>query len=87
MQIDLDALEQAARAAEQAYQDDPTGSWELWRVYMAKVRPPTILALIARLRAAEAALRLVDAQGDEPSPKEWAAMRAAVEATRPRGDG
>lgn len=32
------------------------------------------------------AARLAARQGDEPSPKEWAAMRAAVEATRPRGD-
>lgn len=55
--------------------------------YISLANPATILALIARLRAAEAALRLVDAQGDEPSPKERAAMHAALAATRPKGDG
>lgn len=55
--------------------------------HIAAANPATVLALIARLRAAEAALGLGedDTQG-EPSPKERAAMVKALEATRPRSD-
>ena len=57
--IDLDALETAAREAQQMYENDPLASWETWRMYMRKVHPPTVLALIARLRAAEGALKAI----------------------------
>lgn len=55
--------------------------------YIAAANPAVVLELIARLRAAEAALGLGedDTQG-EPSPKERAAMVKALEATRPRSD-
>lgn len=69
MTIDLDALEAAARAAlrlldEYPPDEDGDVDWtddqiDIWNAHLKEVNPTTVLALIARLRAAEAALKAI----------------------------
>lgn len=64
MNLDLDAIEQAARAAGDNAYIVQTESFTYAR-FIKEATPATVLALIARLRAAEVEARLMQLQRDD----------------------
>lgn len=78
MSLDLEELERAAKAAEKPITSLEALSDAMY-AFVVAANPKDIVALISRVRSAEAALNLVaEMDGDQPAREAWAMQKIAA---------